>query len=555
MRPRLLLIYLTIVLAPLGVLAALGIRMAQSEHQSTQQQIERLLRASLDSSNALAEEHIASVQREMQRLLPELSADRTLLRETERRHPRISQIFLLDNEGTLFHPSPKDPSLTDDEWSFIERTRRIWLDKDLYTMALQATAESQSKRQVQSVSKSTLNGAKNGATSPIVDLDHGEYDAVQGPVFGWYPWFWGRTFHFICWYRDPAGNVIGAELNRSRFLADLIARLPQTNPQKPELRDGLIRLVDSEGRIIYQWGMYRPKTKDEEPVVWRNLSKPLNAWRFEYFASLDTQYISWSTLFNIITSLFAGAMGLAGLAIYFYYENTRELRDASQRVSFVNQVSHELKTPLTNIRMYAELLDDELFEENEKAQRYAEIIALESQRLTRLINNVLSFSRQKRQKLTLQLSRQNVDETIRGVIENFEPSLAAAGIECEFRAGADAECLFDCDAIEQIIGNLLNNVEKYAAQGKHALIESRKDGSTVTITVTDRGPGIPMKQRVKIFEAFYRVNDGLTDGATGTGIGLWISRELARKHDGDLTMLDAPQGASFELTFRCQDSA
>jgi signal transduction histidine kinase len=109
----------------------------------------------------------------------------------------------------------------------------------------------------------------------------------------------------------------------------------------------------------------------------------------------------------------------------------------------------------------------------------------------------------------------------------------------------------DTDAVEQIVGNLVSNVEKYGAGGKHLELTSRHRGEQVEITVADRGPGLPPRERQRIFEPFYRVNDALTGGVGGTGIGLAISRDLARLHGGDLQLEPSQAGASFRLTLHC----
>jgi signal transduction histidine kinase len=238
------------------------------------------------------------------------------------------------------------------------------------------------------------------------------------------------------------------------------------------------------------------------------------------------------------------------LAGFFYRESTRELREAATRVNFVNQVSHELKTPLTNIRLYAELLAEQ-FEASEtvdaaSAQRRLSIIVSESGRLSRLIGNVLLFAQQQRRRVELNLKPGCVDDTIQAVIQQFQPTLEAQGVATTFAAGAEALVNFDADALEQILVNLFNNVEKYAAQGKRLDIASRQDGQRTTILVADAGPGIPPAERDRIFQPFYRINNRL-EGPAGAGIGLSIARGLARLHQGDLRLVDSDAGAAFEV--------
>ncbi|MEI6085270.1 MAG: HAMP domain-containing sensor histidine kinase, partial [Verrucomicrobiota bacterium] len=357
------------------------------------------------------------------------------------------------------------------------------------------------------------------------------YQSNEGATdHGWYVWFWGNGFNLVYWRRDNAGNIIATEVDRARLIADIIAALPDAGTQR-----GRITLADATGDTLYQWGNYVP-SPTEIPQTTLALGAPLNTWKLSSYApptGLDR-----SVLLTLLAGLAAVAVALTGLAIYFYRENTRELREATRRVSFVNQVSHELKTPLTNIRMYAELLENELPETN----RHVSVIVAESQRLSRLIANVLRFARPH----TLHKTTGTVDNIVKSVIEDFTPALAAKNVTVNFTGNAPTPIEFDADALQQILGNLLSNVEKYAP-GNPIEITSQQTGVETIITVTDHGPGIPSAHRDDIFKPFYRLSNQLSDGVTGTGIGLTIARDLARQHGGDLTLLPTDAGATFQV--------
>jgi len=129
----------------------------------------------------------------------------------------------------------------------------------------------------------------------------------------------------------------------------------------------------------------------------------------------------------------------------------------------------------------------------------------------------------------------------------FEPALAARGIEVRFALGAPPPARASADAVDQIVANLLSNVERYAAGGGEVVVSTRAADGRVVVSVADRGPGIPARERDAIFEPFHRAADSLT-GASGTGIGLAIARELARAAGGELALADADHGACFELS-------
>jgi signal transduction histidine kinase len=219
-----------------------------------------------------------------------------------------------------------------------------------------------------------------------------------------------------------------------------------------------------------------------------------------------------------------------------------------QRVSFVNRVSHELKTPLTNIRMYAELLDENLSEADTDARKQTEIIVSESRRLSRLIGNVLAFASQQKGRLTVRRSDAVPDDVIRSVVDMFEPTLESNGITVRFEPGASDRVGLDRDALGQILGNLLSNVNKYAASGKLVIVKSIQKNGMTEILVSDRGPGVPRDKAESIFAPFMRLSDRLIDGVTGTGIGLTIARELARLHGGDVVLVESDVGATFKVT-------
>jgi signal transduction histidine kinase len=332
----------------------------------------------------------------------------------------------------------------------------------------------------------------------------------------------------------------------------LIASLPETDDLAPELSEGRIRLLDSAGQPLYQWGSFEEE-EDSQPVATLALRSPLGAWNLEYHASqaFFGSAVAGGFLLNLAAALALVAAAVIGLAYYFYREQSREMREAAQRVSFVNQVSHELKTPLTNIRMYAELLERDADEQDEQLGRRLGVIVWESQRLSRLIGNVLTFSRKQRRTLELHRKPGVVDDVLRGVLHHFRPALEAKEIEVEFTPEAGAIVSFDADAVEQIVGNLVSNVDKYGADGKYMALASRQEGETTEITVSDHGSGLPSKERQRVFEPFYRVNSALTEGVGGTGIGLSIARELARLHGGDLKLMPSEKGACFRVTLQC----
>jgi signal transduction histidine kinase len=307
---------------------------------------------------------------------------------------------------------------------------------------------------------------------------------------------------------------------------------------------------------VYQWGGFEPEV-GAQAVATVPLAVPLKGWKLEILLS-DAAFTG-RMGGGIRAALFSGiggfALALLLLAVSLYRSSERARREALQRVTFVNQVSHELKTPLTNIRLYAELLEGRLDEAETKGRRDLEVIVSESQRLSRLIDNVLSFARQGRGELKLRFSQIAPDQVINEVLRQFAPALRGAGITVRSELDASEPLWIDPDGLGQMLANLISNVEKYAAGGGALRLRSNADGRRVTISVADDGPGIPKAFARRIFEPFGRAESALTEGVSGTGIGLALARDLARLHGGDLLLKQQDQGAFFELSLMGQEEA
>lgn len=247
----------------------------------------------------------------------------------------------------------------------------------------------------------------------------------------------------------------------------------------------------------------------------------------------------------ILASGAAGTLVLLGVLLFF--QQRRALKLAAERVSFVNRVSHELGSPLTNILLNLDLAARTLGDKQPEASRRLKLVGEEARRLSRLVANVLTFSRRERDTLELQPHACIPDDVVAGVLDQFQPALERRGIAISRIQGAPQTLSLDPDALAQITGNLISNVEKYAATGGWLGIETSCDGERLRLRVSDRGPGIPGTKHAKIFEAFERVSQGVNEGSSGTGLGLAIARDLARRMGGDLTLQPSTEGAVFVL--------
>lgn len=569
LKPRLVIIFLLIVLLPLGLLLTLGIRVAHYEQEKTRRKIEGLLLKQLSD----VDQEIVKLLEGRQRYLLGLTdiglPDIKQLRKLSNEDSLIRQLFYLDHTGQILYPSPLG-NINQAEWEFLDRTKETFINKELVrptpdNLPDNLIARLDSKAILSKVPIDILQQdyqqeqsffEQEGRQQRVVKAKgykkkraaSAESRQPSGKKHGWHVWYRGKGIQILFWRKLNTGNIVGAELDNVRLLADIIAALPDTDPLDEYPMQGRIVLLNSREEALYQWGNYQP-SEIAQPATEKQLNYPLAAWKLQYFMppGYAEGTAGMGVYFNLIAAIFVVVAVLVCLAIYFYRESSREIRDAAQRVSFVNQVSHELKTPLTNIRMYAELLETGIAESEPKTQRHLNIIVSESQRLSRLIANILSFGRKQRNKLKLHLGNAVVDDVVESVASNFKAAFENLGIETTIDAQAKALVRIDTDALEQILCNLLNNIEKYAHSGQWSKLTTRQHDGWTTITVADKGPGIPPRQAEKIFRPFHRISNKITDGVAGTGIGLSIARDMARLHGGDLILLPTAIGATFEL--------
>lgn len=585
LRPRQIILFLFIVLGPLGIAAWLGLEVARDEQAVSRHQFQSLLEGRLRDVDSTIAGVVGTVERQLlERIIPadivnidassmagagpvagveaspeampEMILDE--LRQIRRREPLVREVFVVDRHGVLVFP-PTGDAASAAELAFRDRTASIWRGQAvLYEPPVPESTQMPADGQLAGIPPRPAAGESRLERSgeperPLREPPRGRGDTVialaRTHEQGWIAWYWEEGLHLLFWRRVGAG-VIGVEIERVALLARVIASLPAA-----ELDDGRVLLVDSRGEPMHQWGPYEPAA-GEQPVAAAWVSYPLSSWRLLHVVSpAQRQAFLGTTLrLNLILGLAAVGLALLAMAFYFYRDYAGKMRDAAQRVSFVTQVSHELKTPLTNIRLYAELIDsslapydDEGGNGNDGTRHRLAVIIAESERLTRLINNILTFSKQRRSGLQLSKCSIDIDELVAAVLAQFAPSLAARDIECVHTAGARQPVHADADAVGQIVANLISNVEKYAAAGKHLAIVTESRGNLTVVRVRDRGPGIAPGHRDKIFRPFYRVSDKLADGVTGTGIGLSIAHELARLSGGELVLVPSEDGACFEL--------
>lgn len=286
-------------------------------------------------------------------------------------------------------------------------------------------------------------------------------------------------------------------------------------------------------------------------LLQRGLSAPLGDLQLlfsvnQLAAPTGSGIIHWLSLMLIIV--------LCGGFLLMYRMALRQLELARQQQDFVSAVSHELKTPLTSIRLYAEMLR-EGWTSREKQNSYYDFIFFESERLSRLINNVLQLARLSHNHVSVELNPVQVSELMDSLGSKISNQIERAGFQLHLNCDPEANessIQVDRDYFTQIMINLVDNALKFSKQADHKQIDINcnrlRDGS-IQFSVRDYGPGIGSGQMKKIFRLFYRTENELTRETVGTGIGLALVNQLAQGMNGRVDVVNLKPGAEFRLRF------
>ena len=599
MKPRLVILFSLIVLIPMATIIWLGISLSMRERTVVKEQFSQILTADL---NELKDQISRKIQSH-EKLFNDANKDINIenVKNNLPKDSLVNQVFILNQERKLVYPPTGSKGLSKTEMSFLSRTQEIWdsgerfyrptewnylaenpvaqyqlnIDnqqlfsnlpkenqveqqieqqniQDSYSNKYAVQAQQAEQKQQSNSQNKSKNQKKTQTPQQVVIFGNRRNSYISSfndtpsveATTGWYSWFQGPGLNFILWKRTEQDQIIGFELNREKFIKSVVDTLPVESSDN----NRHFKLYNVTGEL-HNWGNFKPK-KGQKPIAEISLNAPIQSWKLYCF--FDDSHLTMASAKTILYNYVLGGsiLGIliAILCIYFYRENSRQLRESSLKVNFVNQVSHELKTPLTNIRMYAELLERNLDEASNKSQKQLGVIVSESQRLSRLIANVLSFAQKDKETLKLNVRQVDVLHFLNNVVNTYAPVLERKKISIDLSVKDSPSIKADSDALEQILGNLFSNIEKYVQESGQVKIECKEISGQLRISVSDNGPGIPQKQREKIFESFHRVSNALSDGVSGTGIGLTISRDLARLHGGDLILLDSEVGASFQLS-------
>lgn len=263
--------------------------------------------------------------------------------------------------------------------------------------------------------------------------------------------------------------------------------------------------------------------------------------------------LGWTASHTMLTGVWIAGLGLL-VVTFFIVQSLLAL--AERRAAFVSAVTHELRTPLTTFRLYTDLLDRSAIDSAapEKQRNYLAVLRDESARLIHLVENVLFYARLEKRKAAGRAQNVTVADLIEPMCGRLSRRLQQAGLDLEVDlpdALAMRELSTDPTAVEQILFNLVDNAAKYAAGAEPAVVQLsvRAEANELQFAVHDFGPGVPAHVQRKLFKPFSRSSEEAAGAAPGVGLGLALSRRLARSLGGNLTCREVTgTGCCFALT-------
>ena len=242
-------------------------------------------------------------------------------------------------------------------------------------------------------------------------------------------------------------------------------------------------------------------------------------------------------------------IGTMMLGLYLLIQDVkREKRMKELQADFVSNVTHELKTPLTAINMFAEAMNMSKDKLDEKQKRYTTIIVKESEKLKGMINNILEFSKKENDKLSYKLVRSNVTDIVNSTLNEMNYFLEINKIHVDTSIANDMYANVHAEGIKQALSNLLSNAIKYSSSNKKMTVRLFKKENEIYIEVEDFGIGIPKDKLEHIFEKFYRVNANETETVSGTGLGLTVTKDIIEEQNGKLLVESVlGEGSKFSI--------
>jgi signal transduction histidine kinase len=244
-----------------------------------------------------------------------------------------------------------------------------------------------------------------------------------------------------------------------------------------------------------------------------------------------------------------GIAAIVALAVIVAGYVARQARLTRLKNDLIATVSHELKTPLASMRVLVDTLLAGRAEGERQATEYLELISRENERLSRLIDNFLTFSRMERNKRAFERERVDVGEAVRSAAGSVEERFTAPDCRLGVKIADDVSAVEgDRDALITVVLNLLDNAHKYTGESKDVTVTVRADGGSTCVSVADNGIGMTRRQARRVFDRFYQADQRLSRSAAGCGLGLSIVKFIVDAHGGSIDVDSRPgEGSTFTV--------
>ncbi|MGD9157405.1 MAG: HAMP domain-containing sensor histidine kinase [Desulfobacteraceae bacterium] len=548
MEKRSILFYWLLILIPAIIISIATFRLLYHE----QERIDRLAIAAIeDRTRAIGDTlqvTVEAVEDELTQALLNIHTDnlKEALLDWEENNPLVRNVFIWDEVSGLKYPEAGIGS-TIEERNFIARFSGLFSGRIPWPSKgsdndQQQTENSNLVQDIKKLKKSKTELLQMAQKSYIRSEKPTGLNGEQLSGGDWIPWYADNKLYILGYVNKYNGRpVYGIELE----LMTLLSRLINNFPQIPSEKSGYA-LVDDTGRILHQAGDIAIEQSDI-PLLKVPLDPHLPHWTIAVYMPERGGLLKNGNNFLLLAGLLLIIFLLAIVSGGFLLMRNakRNMLDAMQKTSFVSNVSHELKTPLTSIRMFAELLLERRVDDQDKKIKYLGIIVSESRRLTRLVNNVLDFSRLEQGKKKYHIEAVDLVSFFMEIVEFHKPRLKDNNMKTNLNIPEKNVVInTDRDALEQVILNLIDNSIKYASSGGEISLSMEGDEREVEIRIEDRGPGIPDTHRNKIFDKFHRVDDSLTATKQGSGLGLSIAKKMLEDIGGSLSYTPGQGGGS-----------
>jgi signal transduction histidine kinase len=304
--------------------------------------------------------------------------------------------------------------------------------------------------------------------------------------------------------------------------------------------------ISDENRQV----LYSNAAAQDGYLLETNFDRPFSNWKAQIAlknANVD-ELARNSFLHSVGATLLVLVFLFLGMALIIRATD-REARLAQAKSNFVSNVSHELKTPLSLLSLFSEILELGRVNNEEKKTEYYGIIRHESLRLNKMIDNILDFSKIEAGRKKYIFADGDMAEVIEHVLSSYRYQIINSGFDVQTNIQADLPpVLIDRDAMAQAISNLLDNAIKYSREVKQLSITTEQRGADLSIEIADHGIGIPRAEQAKIFEQFYRVGNGLVHDVKGSGLGLSLVKHIVEAHHGTISVeSDVGKGSRFTI--------